>query len=60
MSFVMRKVAHCDACAHEWLLVATDHLPVHCARCKTRQWNKKPAKPARPAARPAPKKAARR
>jgi len=37
MSFVQRKVAHCDQCGHEWLIVAT--LPIHCAKCKSRQWN---------------------
>jgi predicted Zn-ribbon and HTH transcriptional regulator len=38
MSFVQRKVAHCDQCGHEWILT-TDREPVHCAKCKSRRWN---------------------
>lgn len=47
MSFVQRTVAHCDVCGHEWLVVA-ETIPTHCAKCKSRKWNrpveKKPKK----------------
>lgn len=38
MSFVKRKVAHCDICGHEWI---PDGSPTHCAssKCKSRRWN---------------------
>ena len=36
MSFLMRQVAHCDVCEHEWL---TSKVPSHCAKCKSRRWN---------------------
>jgi len=36
MSFLMRQVAHCDICGHEWL---TAKVPSHCAKCKSRKWN---------------------
>lgn len=36
MSFIWRKVAHCDLCGHEWLAKG---VPVHCAKCKRRTWN---------------------
>jgi hypothetical protein len=39
MSFLLRQVAHCDVCGHEWLVVA-DSIPKHCAKCKSRKWNK--------------------
>jgi hypothetical protein len=41
MSFVQRQVAHCDICGHEWIVVAT-HVPTHCAKCRSRQWNQAP------------------
>jgi hypothetical protein len=36
MSFLLRQVAHCDVCGHEWL---TSKVPSHCAKCKSRKWN---------------------
>ena len=39
MSFVTRQAAHCDQCSHEWLVVGAS-TPTHCAKCKSRQWNK--------------------
>ena len=33
----MRRVAHCDACGHEWLI--SGEFPVKCSRCKSRKWN---------------------
>lgn len=37
MSYVLRWVLHCDVCSHEWLSAIN---PTHCARCKSRRWNK--------------------
>jgi predicted Zn-ribbon and HTH transcriptional regulator len=45
MSFIMRLVAHCEVCGHEWL---TDKIPSHCAKCKSRLWNKSGQKPKSP------------
>jgi hypothetical protein len=42
MSFVQRKVAHCDRCGHEWI---TSLVPSHCAKCRSRKWNQEPATP---------------
>jgi hypothetical protein len=45
MSFVTRTVLHCDQCGHEWLNTlklfrnVMLHIPTHCAKCKSRQWN---------------------
>jgi hypothetical protein len=33
---VMRKLAHCDECEHEWI---AGGFPKRCARCKSRNWN---------------------
>ena len=39
MSFVQRQAAHCDQCSHEWLVVGAS-TPTHCAKCKSRRWNR--------------------
>jgi len=39
MSYVTRQAAHCDQCSHEWLVVSAS-IPTHCAKCKSRRWDK--------------------
>lgn len=38
MSFVIRHVAKCDVCGHEWL-ASTFRVPVRCAECKSDKWH---------------------
>ena len=37
MSWVMRKLAHCDACGHEWR--PDGEYPKRCGKCKSGRWN---------------------
>lgn len=37
MAWVMRRLAQCDVCGHEW---RAEGYPKRCAKCKASGWNK--------------------
>lgn len=37
MAFVLKEIAKCDQCGHEWITTGT---PIRCSKCKSKAWNK--------------------